>query len=75
MSLQGEDAAQGVAVRGNRQMWLILNNLTKPFDDVRVRQAINYAMPRDDIVNSVYRGMGGAVAWRHLECNAGIRES
>ena len=58
MSLQGEDAAQGVAVRGNRQMWLILNNLTKPFDDVRVRQAINYAMPREDIVNSVYRGMG-----------------
>ena len=39
-------------------MWLILNNLTKPFDDVRVHQAINYAMPREDIVNSVYRGMG-----------------
>ena len=38
-------------------MWLILNNLTKPFDDVRVRQAINYAMPREDIVNGCGSGM------------------
>jgi peptide/nickel transport system substrate-binding protein len=61
MALKGSDVAEGVAVRGNRQMWLILNNEMKPFDDVRVRQAINYAIPRDEIVKNVYRGM--AVAW------------
>ena len=42
-------------------MWLILNNKVKPFDDVRVRQAINYLMPRDEIVKDVYHGM--AAAW------------
>jgi peptide/nickel transport system substrate-binding protein len=38
-------------------MWLILNNKMKPFDDVRVRQAINYLVPRDEIVKNVYHGM------------------
>lgn len=61
MALEKSDAARGVAVRGNRQMWLILNNKLKPFDDARVRQAVNYAIPRDEIVKSVYRGM--AIAW------------
>ena len=42
-------------------MWLILNNKMKPFDDVRVRQAINYLVPRDEIVENVYHGM--ARAW------------
>ena len=42
-------------------MWLILNNKMKPFDDVRVRQAINYLVPRDEIVKNVYHGM--AKAW------------
>ena len=54
-------AARPVAVRGNRLMWLILNNKMKPFDDVRVRQAINYLVPRDEIVKNVYHGM--AKAW------------
>lgn len=57
MSLEGMADVRGVAVRGNRQMWLILNNKMKPFDDARVRQAINHAVPRDAIVSSVYRGM------------------
>ena len=61
MALKDSTVASGVAIRGNRQMWLILNNAMKPFDDVRVRQAINYAIPRDEIVKNVYHGM--AVAW------------
>ncbi|MGD9535679.1 MAG: ABC transporter substrate-binding protein [Alphaproteobacteria bacterium] len=61
MALEGSDVAEGVAVRGNRQMWLTLNNEMKPFDDVRVRQAINYSIPREQIVDNVYRGM--AVPW------------
>lgn len=56
-SLENSDVARPVAIRGNRQMWLILNNEMKPFDDVRVRQAINYLIPRESIVNDVYHGM------------------
>ena len=54
LSLKDSQAARPVAVRGNRLMWLILNNKMKPFDDVRVRQAINYLVPRDEIVKNVY---------------------
>ena len=61
LSLKDSQMARPVAVRGNRLMWLILNNKMKPFDDVRVRQAINYLVPRDEIVKNVYHGM--AKAW------------
>ena len=61
MALKDSKVAHGVAIRGNRQMWIILNNKQKPFDDARVRQAINYLIPRDDIVKNVYHGM--AKAW------------
>jgi len=61
LALKDSNVARGVAIRGNRQMWLILNNKTKPFDDPRVRQAINYSIPRDEIVKNVYHGM--AKAW------------
>ena len=61
LSLKDSQVARPVAVRGNRLMWLILNNKMKPFDDVRVRQAINYLVPRDEIVKNVYHGM--AKAW------------
>ncbi|WP_026476351.1 glutathione ABC transporter substrate-binding protein [Alkaliphilus transvaalensis] len=38
-------------------------NLTKaPFDDVRVRQAINYALDVDTIVEAVYQGVGSPAA-------------
>jgi peptide/nickel transport system substrate-binding protein len=61
MALEDSEVARGLAIRGNRQMWLTLNNDIAPFDDVRVRQAINHAIPRDQIVENVYRGM--AVPW------------
>jgi peptide/nickel transport system substrate-binding protein len=61
LALKDSKVARGVAIRGNRQMWLILNNKEKPFNDVRVRQAINYSIPRDEIVKNVYHGM--AKAW------------
>lgn len=34
------------------------NNSLKPFDDVRVRQAMAYAISREDIQKSVYMGLG-----------------
>jgi ABC-type transport system substrate-binding protein len=34
-----------------------MNNLKKPFDDVRVRQALNYAIDRDSIVKNIFQGL------------------
>jgi peptide/nickel transport system substrate-binding protein len=48
-------------VRGNQSIFAVLNNSKPPFSDVRVRQAINHLIPRDQIVNDIYRGL--AVHW------------
>ena len=56
-ALADNESAAGVAVRGNSQMWLIANNNHEEMTDLRVRQAINYAIPRTEIVDNVYHGM------------------
>jgi peptide/nickel transport system substrate-binding protein len=64
--LPTKDLAQ---LRGNKnvQLWdfdsrntnyIVLNNQTKPFDDVRVRQAIAYAIPYDDLIKNALHGFG-----------------
>ena len=35
-----------------------LNNTVKPFDDIRVRQAMNYAINRDEIIQGAFDGYG-----------------
>ena len=49
------------AVRGNQSIYLVMNNSKPPFDNEKVRQAIDYAIPRDQIVADIYRGL--AVKW------------
>lgn len=39
-----------------RDSYIGLNYMKPPFNDVRVRQAVNYAVDRDDIVKNVFRG-------------------
>lgn len=41
-------------VFGNYIHRVEMNNDTPPFNDVRVRQALNYLVPRDDILKAVY---------------------
>ncbi len=42
----------------NMVQGLFLNNAVTPFDDVRVRQAMNYAIDREEIVNLIMDGAG-----------------
>jgi ABC-type transport system substrate-binding protein len=37
-------------------IWLELNAATKPFDNVDVRRALNYAIPQDEIIRTIYYG-------------------
>ena len=43
---------------GTHVWYLGMNNQKKPFDDKRVRQALNYAVNKDAIVNDVLKGTG-----------------
>jgi ABC-type transport system substrate-binding protein len=39
-----------------RALYVVVNVKKKPFDDVRVRQALNYAVNRESIVKNLYQG-------------------
>lgn len=56
MSLSGSHALAVDMVNASYMIWLELNTKIKPFGDVNVRRAINYAIPHDDIVKTVYYG-------------------
>lgn len=45
-----------------RTYFMYVNTKKGPFDDVRVRQAINYAIDREDIVEAALEGVGGVAA-------------
>lgn len=41
---------------GSRQYYITMNNAKAPLDDVRVRQALNYAVDKEGIVQAVFLG-------------------
>jgi peptide/nickel transport system substrate-binding protein len=45
------------AVKASFAVWVELNAKMKPFDDVKVRQAMNYALPREDILKTVFQDL------------------
>ncbi len=47
---------------GNSYTYLGFNLKHKPFDDVRVRKAINYAIDKQEIIDGVYLGLGINIA-------------
>jgi peptide/nickel transport system substrate-binding protein len=47
-----------VVTKGSRLMMHAFNTTRKPFDDLRVRQAVNYAIDRDAIIKNVLEGHG-----------------
>lgn len=47
---------------GNNYTYLGFNLKHKPFDDIRVRQAINYAIDKQELIDGVLLGLGVPVA-------------
>jgi peptide/nickel transport system substrate-binding protein len=39
-------------------IWIELNTKIEPFDDPRVRQAMNFAFPQEQILETVFQGLG-----------------
>jgi peptide/nickel transport system substrate-binding protein len=56
--LAGTSGVRVDAIRGTQQTWIELNAKMKPFDNVRVRQAMNYAFPQNEVISTVYQGYG-----------------
>ena len=56
--LQGNAKVSVLKQVGAHVWYLGINNQKKPFDDKRVRQALNYAVNKDAIVKDVLKGTG-----------------
>ncbi len=61
VALSGTAGVNVVSVRGNSELYSLMDDSKAPYSDPRVRTALNMAVPRDEIVKNVYHGM--AVAW------------
>ena len=55
-ALKGLNAVAVDAVNASYAIWLELNADMKPFDNVDVRRAFNYAIPQDEIIRTIYYG-------------------
>jgi peptide/nickel transport system substrate-binding protein len=55
-SLRGAKGIAVPGVYGNEGMFIVMNFKTKPFDNIKLRQAIAYAMPYDRIIRVGYAG-------------------
>lgn len=55
-SLKGQPNVAVDAVNSSYMIWLELNSKIAPFDNVDVRRAVNLAIPRDEIIRTIYYG-------------------
>ncbi len=56
--IKGDESFLFVEQPGPHVWWLSINTSMKPFDDVRVRQALNYAVNKEAIVTSILQATG-----------------
>ena len=55
--LRGKRGIKIMSTRSNGVYYLLMNCQMKPFDDIRVRRAMNYACPQQEIVSTVFHGL------------------
>lgn len=51
------DASEVDSVPASYSVWLQLNAKMEPFDKIEVRQAVNYMLPQQDVLEAVYFGL------------------
>ena len=56
-SIDGQAGTRPVAVQSDEEFWAVLDNSKPPFNNVLVRQAINYAIDRQSIATNIYEGL------------------
>jgi peptide/nickel transport system substrate-binding protein len=56
ISIKGNPSITFDSIKSSYMIWLELNSKIPPFDNIKVRQAVNYAIPRDEIIRTVYYG-------------------
>ena len=65
--------ARAIAIPMRNHMdFIAMNSQAAPFNDVRVRQAVAYALPYEQIFQSVFRGRGVALYGGKPEAEGGI---
>jgi peptide/nickel transport system substrate-binding protein len=70
--LERDPRVQVKTTQGTRVYAVELNNSRPPFNDVRVRRALNYAVNWDAILKSVYRGYAHRLATAFLPSGLGF---
>ena len=60
-ALNTNPAVKVLLAPSNRVIFIALNTTVKPLDNPKVRQALNYAVNKDDIVKNVLFGAGGTL--------------
>ncbi|MET0744208.1 MAG: ABC transporter substrate-binding protein [Microvirga sp.] len=60
--LSADDNLKVSTIPSLQQNYVVINNLRKPLDDPRVRQALNYAIDKAGIVKSVFAGTGAVLS-------------
>jgi peptide/nickel transport system substrate-binding protein len=59
--LMQEGKVRTYAEQSNRALRIGFNETKKPFNDVRVRQALNYAIDKESIVKNIYQGLAAVI--------------
>jgi peptide/nickel transport system substrate-binding protein len=55
-ALQGQEGVKVLSFPSGNQFYMVMQNDMAPFDNKKVRQALSYAVPYDDIIDKVFLG-------------------